>query len=297
MASAKRIAGWVVGVALAALLFLWLVPRGRDEPAPQGEATLERIRRTGVARVGFANEAPYAFVGDDGGLTGEAPEIARHILQGLGVGRIEGVLTEFGSLIPGLKAGRFDLIAAGMYITPERCGEIAFSEPTYSIGEAFIVAAENPLDLHSYEDVAANADATLGVVAGTVERNYARLLGIPDDRVVVFPDPPSAIAGVAAGRVDAYAGTRLTIRDLLSKSSGDALVMASPFHEPSVDGEVLRGYGAFGFRPEDGELLRAFNRALEAFIGSQAHLELVEPFGFTAEELPGDATTAELCTD
>jgi polar amino acid transport system substrate-binding protein len=286
-----------VGITLAALLFLWLVPRGRHEPAPEGETTLQRLRRTGVARVGYANEAPYAFVGNDGGLTGEAPEIARQILQGLGVASIEGVLTEFGSLIPGLEAGRFDLIAAGMYITPERCREIAFSEPTYSIGEAFIVAVSNPLELHGYQDVAANADATLGVVAGTVERNYARLMGIPDERVVVFPDPPSAVAGVAAGRVDAYAGTRLTIRDLLSKSSGDALVMASPFHEPTVDGEVLRGYGAFGFRQENEELRRAFNRALEDFIGSEAHLALVAPFGFTAEELPGDVTTTQLCTD
>lgn len=295
MASTRRVLIWIVGVALAGLFVLWLAPRGTESPSVAGESALERIRRVGTARVGYANEAPYAFVGADGELTGEAPEIAKQILSRLGVEGIEGVLTEFGSLIPGLQAGRFDLIAAGMYVTPERCREIAFSEPTYSIGEAFIVAAGNPLDLHGYDDIAANPEARLGVVAGTVERGYARTLGIPDDQVVVFPDPPSAIAGVAAGRVDAFAGTRLTIRDLLAKSHGDALIMATPFHEPEVGGKVLRGYGAFGFRNEDADLRDAFDRELATFIGSPEHEELVAPFGFTADELPGDVTTAELC--
>src|SRR5690606_6122996 len=104
---------------------------------------------------------------------------------------------EFGSLIPGLQAGRFDMIAAGMYILPERCAQVSFSNPTYSVGEAFIVAKGNPLALHSYADVAKHPTATLGVVAGAVERAYARASEIPDDRVAVFPDAPSALDGVA----------------------------------------------------------------------------------------------------
>ena len=32
-----------------------------------------------------------------------------------------------GFVIPGLNAGRFDLIAAGLFITPERCEQVAFS--------------------------------------------------------------------------------------------------------------------------------------------------------------------------
>jgi polar amino acid transport system substrate-binding protein len=132
---------------------------GCDPGAGVDEPTLERIRREGVVRVGFANEAPFAFIDTSSGrLTGEAPEIARVVFSRLGVGEIEGVLTEFASLIPGLKAGRFDVIAAGMYVTPERCREVAFSQPTYAVGEAFLVAAGNPLQLHGYEDVRDRAD-------------------------------------------------------------------------------------------------------------------------------------------
>ena len=226
----------------------------------------------------------------------QAPEIARRLVAELGVDRVEGVLTEFGSLIPGLKAGRFDMIAAGMYITPERCREVAFTNPTYGIGEAFLVRAGNPRGLHSYEDVEGDPEARLGVVAGTVERGYARAIGIPDGSVIVFPDTPSAVAGVQTGRVDAFAGTSLTIQDLLDKADDESLARAEPFRDPVIDGKTVRGYGAFAVRTEDQALLAELNARLAALIGTDAHLELVRPFGFTAADRPGAVTAAELCT-
>lgn len=260
------------------------------------QSTLERIRETGVVRIGYANEAPYAYQDTaTGELTGEAPEIAKVILEELGVTEVEGVLTEFGSLIPGLQAGRFDIIAAGMYILPERCAQIAFSNPTYAIGEAFAVLQGNPKGLHSYEDVRDHEEATLGVVAGAVERRYAREIGIPDARVVVFPDAPAALAGVRAGRVDAYGGTALTVQDLLSKDGSGRLERAEPFTDPVIDGVSVKGYGAFGFRKQDQDLRNAFNERLATFIGSEEHREIVEPFGFTEQELPGDVTADALC--
>jgi polar amino acid transport system substrate-binding protein len=208
---------------------------------------------------------------------------------------VEGVLTEFSSLIPGLQAGRFDMIAAGMYVKPERCREIAFSNPTYGVGEAFAVLKGNPKKVHSYEDVAAHENATLGVVAGAVERGYAESTGVPDGRVVVFPDAPSALAGVRAGRVDAYAGTSLTVQDLLAKDKSGALERADPFTDPIIGGESIRGYGAFGFRKEDAALRNVLNEGLKGFLGTPEHAALVRPFGFTESELPGAVTAEELC--
>ncbi len=264
-------------------------------PAGASESTLEKVRTAGAIRVGYANEAPYAYVdGETGELTGEAPEIARVVLGRMGVREVEGVLTEFGSLIPGLKAGRFDVIAAGMYVTPARAEQIAFSEPTYGIGEAFVVAAHNPLDLHSYEELAVHESARLGVVAGTVELGYARAVGVPEDRIVVFPDAPSALEGVRTGRIDAYGGTSLTVRYLLERAGDERIERAEPFTDPVIEGKPARGYGAFGLRREDTALLEALNRELDEFIGSAEHLALVEPFGFAAEDMPGDVTTREL---
>lgn len=281
----------------AALLLAWLWPRpGELEGgAAAGGDALARIRAEGVVRVGFANEAPYAFVDTETGrLTGEAPELARLVFRQLGVADIEGVLTEFGALIPALKAGRFDVIAAGMYVTPARCAEVLFSNPTYAIGEAFIVRAGNPLDLHGYEDLRDTPEATLGVVAGAIELQYARQVGIPDERIRIFPNAPSAVDGVAAGRASAYAGTDLTVNDLLRKTAAP-LERAEPFEDLVLDGKEVVGYGAFGFRKRDEALRDAFDQVLRSTIGTPEHLRLVEPFGFGRETLPLGVEAAELC--
>lgn len=267
-----------------------------NEPPPATQSTLQAAKEAGKVRIGYANEAPYAYMDSaENRLTGEAVEIARVVLKRMGINEVEGVLTEFGSLIPGLQANRFDIIAAGMYITPERCQQATFSNPTYGVGEAFLVQKGNPKNLHSYEDIAKQDDVRLGVVVGAIQSEYARKLEIPTDRVVVFPDVVSALSGVQAGRADAYGATALTINDLMKKSATGDLEKAEPFTDPVIDGESVRGYGAFVFRPADQEFVDAFNAELAKFIGSEEHAKLVEPFGFGKNELPGDVTAEKLC--
>ncbi|WP_459614406.1 ectoine/hydroxyectoine ABC transporter substrate-binding protein EhuB [Bordetella sp. 2513F-2] len=259
-------------------------------------STLEAARQAGRIRIGYANEAPYAYMDSkEGRVTGEAVEIARVVLKRMGVDEVEGVLTEFGSLIPGLQAQRFDIIAAGMYVTPERCQQVTFSNPTYGVGQAFLVQKGNPKNLHSYEDIAKNPEAKLGVVVGAIEAEYAQKLQVPAGQMVVFPDAVSALSGIEAGRADAYAATALTVNDLLNRTSNPALEKAQPFTDPTIDGKSVRGYGAFAFRTQDKELADAFNAELAKFIGTEEHRKLVEPFGFTEGELPGDVTAAKLC--
>lgn len=289
---------WPGVVALAVLVAsvggcLFLATRPQ-----RSHVTLEQLRRRGVVPVGIANEEPYGYLDTvSGRITGEAPEVARVIFERLGVPRLDAVTSQFGALIPGLRAGRFDVIAAGMYITPERCRRVAFSRPTYRIGEAFIVRRGNPLDLHSYADVAADDDAILGVVNGTIELQYAQATGVPEDRIVILNDNVSALSAVRTGQIDAFAGTQLTVRSLLAKTEGEALEEAEPFAQPVIDGEEVWGYGAFAFRERDRGLRRAFDRELGRFLGTEAHLELVRPFGFTEDNLPGDATVEALCRE
>lgn len=163
------------------------------DPTPEsGGSTdpLQRLMDQGYVRVGFANEAPFGYAEADGTLTGEAPEVARAIFEALGIPELQGVLTEFGSLIPGLQARRFDVIAAGMFINPERCAEITFSNPDYQVKSAFMVPAGNPMGILTYEDVTSTG-ARLGVLTGAVEGGYAEASGVPADQIVTFTDQPS----------------------------------------------------------------------------------------------------------
>lgn len=264
--------------------------------APSDGSTYDRVRESGVLRIGYANEAPFAYQDSaTGELTGEAPAIVRLVADDLGIARVEGVLTEFGSLIPGLQAGRFDVIAAGMYVTPARCAQVAFSEPTYSIGEALIVPAGNPKALHGYEDIRDDPTASVGVVTGAIQRDYARAMGLADTQILTFPDAPAALAGVRAGRVDSYAATELTVETLLERAA-PGLERARPFREPVIDGRPARGYGAFAVRRDDRAWLDAINGSLATIIGTDRHAQLVAPFGFTDAMRPGSMTAETLCT-
>lgn len=275
----------------AATAALGLASLGAGEALAQ--STLERAQEEGFIRVGFANEAPYGYATADGRLTGEAPEIAKAVLARLGIEEVDGVLTEFGSLIPGLRARRFDIIAAGMFVNPQRCGQVLFSEPTYGIGQAFLVQEGNPKGISTYDDVAANEDVTLAVMAGAVEMGYATDSGVPRDRITTLPDPATGLAAVQAGRADAFALTSLAIGQLVENAGeGAGVERAEPFS--MIAGENTKGHGAFAFRPGDEDLRDAFNAELADFIGSEEHLALVAEFGFTEAELP-ELTTAELC--
>ncbi len=252
---------------------------------------------SGPVRIGYSNEAPFAYYDNrTGKLTGESVEVTRRVLAEMGITRVEGVITEFASLIPGLKAGRFDLIAAGMWILPPRCREILFSEPLSCILQGMLVRKGNPLNLHSYRDVTRHESARLGVVAGGVELMFARAAGIPESRLFIFPDQPSAVAGLQAGRVDANAGPAPAHRDLLLKPSTSGLEAIRSFAQPQASGLPARTCSGIGFRKGDKQHLDEFNRHLTAFIGTPEHLELIRSFGFTEAELPTGMTTEELCT-
>ncbi len=254
------------------------------------QSTLEKIRQQGYIRVGFANEAPYSYADASGQLTGESALVFKHVMAELGVPKVEGVLTEWGALIPGLRARRFDAIVASMYITPLRCKQIRFANPTFGVGEALIVKAGNPDAVQTYAD-AARADKKIAFVAGTAELGHARLAGLKRAQQVVLPDFAAAVAAVKSGRVAAAAFTSLTAATLAAKD--DAIERAEPFtftHE----GKSYRGEGSFGFRMEDAELRDAVDAVLAKFIGTEAHLAMIAPFGFDATNLP-EKTAAQHC--
>ncbi len=251
-------------------------------------STLDKIKDSGSVRIGYANETPFAYTALDGKVTGESPEIVTKIFERMGVEKINPVLTEWGSLIPGLRASRFDLIAAGMYITPERCKQVLFTDPHYQLPDTLLVKTGNPKNLHSYEDIA-KSGAKVAIMSGTVNLGYARSAGIEDKQILQVPDTTAQLQAVRAGRADAAVGTQLTMKGLANKG-GDRVEAIAEFK----DDPAHTGYGALAFRPEDKDLRDAVNAQLKEWIGSEEHLATVKPFGFDKSNIT-DKTAAELC--
>lgn len=257
------------------------------------QGTLERAQESGSVTIGLANEVPYAYRDEAGNLTGEAVEVARAVFAELGISEVEGVIVEFGSLIPGLQAGRFDVVTAGMYITPARCEQVAFANPEYSIGEGIVVPEGNPMGIDAYADIAADPEIRVGTGAGWVEFDYLVASGVDEDQIVTFPDAPTGMGGLNADRIDVFAGTSLTMRNIAERTDGVEFV--EDFQQPMIDGETIRSYGAAAFRPADGDFRDAFNDVLADLNESGRLAEIIGEFGFGATEHPGEMTAAELC--
>ncbi|MFE3442457.1 transporter substrate-binding domain-containing protein [Nocardia sp. NPDC059180] len=269
--------------------------------------TLENIREAGVVKVGYAGERPYAY--DDNGLVGAIPAVDRAVFEGIGVGKLEGVLVPFRSLIGGVNSGAFDVISAGMFVNKARCEQIAFSEPIYCAQSGLLVRKENPKGLSDFASVA-RTGATVAVLASAVEQAYAQAAGVRDEQIHVVGSQDDGLEQVALGHSDAFALTSISLRTMLdrAKQAGPggpdggsaewaAEVELSPPFTAVVDGKPQLGCGAAGFRKTDGSLRDAYNRELAVLRAEGRILELTAPYGFTEAEMPEPSVrTEDLCT-
>lgn len=256
---------------------------------PTGD-TLARLKSQGTVRLGIAGEAPYGYVDEDGAFTGEAVELAKVIFKRLGVDSVQPVATEFGSLIPGLNTQQFDVVAAGMYINKERCQQVIFSDPEYQMLDAFIVPKGNPKKIHNYQD-AFKIKAKMGTGPAYAEIDYGIAAGYKRGDISIFPDPVAGMNAVEAGRIDFFAGTALTGRGVVRKSTK---AEATEAFAPVVDGEKQIDGGGFTFRPTDTELRDAFNVEIHKMKKSGELFRMLKKFGFTKDEMT-TLTAEELC--
>lgn len=258
-----------------------------------GGGALQKIENQGYVTVGFAGEAPYAYK-EGGDLTGQAPAVHREIWGALGVDEVRGVQVDFGQLIPGLNARRFDVVAAGMFILPERCRQAAFSEPVYCAPSAFLVEKGNPDDLTDFSSVA-KAGITLAVLPGAVESIYAKKSGVPGNKLIEVASQRDGLAALEAGRAGAFALTSISLNNIVKDNPDADVEVTKPF-TPVIDGREQHGCGGAVFRKQDDDLRKAFNKELARIKKSGTLQELIKPFGFGKETVPPDGlTTKKLC--
>ncbi|WP_150238727.1 ectoine/hydroxyectoine ABC transporter substrate-binding protein EhuB [Nocardiopsis quinghaiensis] len=281
-----------MGLATVGLAACSRVDGGGGEES-EGTSTLERLREQGFVAVGLANEIPFGFVDDSGNPAGQSPAVAKAVFEELGIPEIQASSVNWDGLIPGLKANRFDVIAAGMFITPERCAQVAFSEPTATSPEAFMVAEGNPEGIQHFTDFVDNPDLKLAVLNGSVEQTYANYFEVPEDQQELIPNQTAGYELLEAGRVAAMSMLSVS-HEYLLKDRGGPFEVTEPFF-PEIDGQEEKGWGGLCVRQEDTTLLEEINRVIAEFKESGRLLELGEEWGFTEADLPDDMTTAELC--
>jgi polar amino acid transport system substrate-binding protein len=240
--------------------------------------------------VGFAGEAPYSF--EDGGeLTGATVALHREIFSELGIDEVDGVNADFGALIPGLNADRFDVVSAGMSILPERCEQALFSEPEFMYTTALMVPEGNPEGLETMDDLVDSGLSSV-TMTGAIESDYAASLGLGDNSEVSTPQ--DGMDAVTTGRADAFALTGISLNWMADNSPDSGVEVTESFVQ-EIDGVPQVGAGGTVFRTDDEELQQAYNEKLEEIVSDEdRYLEIVGDYGFTAEERPDGSLTAQM---
>lgn len=238
------------------------------------DGSLERARES--LRVGYAVEAPYAWINAEGRITGESPEVLRVVARRLGVVSIEWRQVDFSRLIEELREGKVDVIASGLFITPERQKLVRFSLPTVRVREAFLVRQGDPRAPASLQPPP-GPTPVVAVVAGAYEGPLLTGLGWSPEALFQVPDALTGMRMVESGRVEALVLSAPTLRYMASQR---------PNLEVQVLEESTGQLAGFAFRIEDEALARAWDEVLHDYIGSPEHLAVVAPLGFTEESLP-----------
>ena len=255
--------------------------------------TLEQAKSQGYVRVAIHNEPPYAYMNMEGQAVGIGPETVSAVLKRMGIPEVVWIVSPFSTLIPGMIAGRWDIVGAQQTIFPARCEQVAFAEPTNAGLETLLVKEGNPKNIHSYEDLKANDDIKVATVSGTTELNYLQAYGIPDDRIIIISNHADGAELVMSGRADAYTMEEPSAVVLLNSGNVKGLERATPFKLPVVDGKEVISFGATTFRKEDKEFLDAYNKELKAFMETPEFMEIQTSHGFSEEGVrKAMATTA-----
>ena len=271
------VAGWATGCSSVAA----------GGPASGAASNLLELAKTqGFIRVGIANEPPYTQVDADGTVTGCEPDVLRAVCKRLGIDEVQGIITPYESMIPGLNANRWDVIAAGLFMKESRCAQVLYSEPVIVSTESFATPKGNPKGITSVAAILADPTLRIAVLPGGFEEGVLKTANVPASQQVKINDGRSGLEALKANRADAFMLPTLSLQALAADDS------SFDISEP-LDDAPRTGSGA-AFRQADSAFHEAYNKELEAFKATPEFTEILTKWGFDASVVEG-VTAQELC--
>lgn len=223
--------------------------------------------------------APWNFTNAAGKLEGFEIDLANDLCKRMKV-ECEIVAQDWDGIIPGLNAGKYDAIIAGMSITARRLEVINFSAPYANTPGAIVVSKASPLaklpvdrnyNFDKEKDAAEKAVEGLKaalkgkVVAAqvsTIHSNFleANFKGVAEVRT--YKTTEQHDLDLSAGRVDAVVASIGYWKPLLDKPEGKDFVMVGP----TFTGGVFGGGVGVGLRKADVDLKKQFDAAIDEAI-------------------------------
>ncbi len=267
---------FIVGASLAAALAL----------APAAHA---KDWKTVVIGMEGAYE-PWNLTDSSGKIVGFEPDLAMDLCERAGL-ECKIIAQDWDGMIPGLKAGKFDVIMDGMSITPDREKEIDFSKPYAASPGSFLAPKDSPLakapdagklinldkdpkegDVAIKGVQAALKGKTLGVQVSTTHANFANQYLKDVATVKEYKTTDDRDLDLKSGRIDASLDDLPTNMATASKPDAKDLGIVGP----KLIGGVFGVGEGMGLRKSDSDLTAKFDKALAAAIADGTVKKLSE---------------------
>ena len=225
-----------VGAVMAAITMAIGCANGPAGEEPVMEAAVEPALPT--LNVGTSRTVPPIMFEEGGETVGLEADMARELADALGM-KLRLVPMYWPNLIPELRAGRIDIIMAGMSITAERKREVAFTDQYLNTGQAALIRAADRPSLGTVRQVLATR-RPIGVEVDSTGEGFVAA-SIPRASQRSFPTVFKAVEALLTADVDVVIHDQPTILWLAREHAEDDLaVVPGRFTDESLAWAVQR---------------------------------------------------------
>ncbi|MCP2029975.1 cystine transport system substrate-binding protein [Okibacterium sp. HSC-33S16] len=220
---------------------------GSTEKTSSGSA-LERVTEAGELVVGTEGTyRPFSYhEGGSGDLTGYDIEVVTAVADKLGLD-VSFEETQWDGIFAGLDAGRFDIIANQVSISPEREKQYSLTDP-YAVSPGVLVVPKDNTDITSLPDLKGKTTAQ------SLTSNWKTIAEENGATVEGVEGWAQAVELLEQGRIDATVNDELVVLDYLTQKPDAGIKIVDETEDPSLS--------AFALKKGSDDLADAINEVL-----------------------------------
>ncbi len=176
-----------------------LAPMSSPASAATCTDTLAKAQEASYVRMTSYQQPPHGWFDiNSGKYQGIDVEVIEEVLKGLNIPAWDYVTADWGAMIPGLTACRWDIMSIGMTYTKLRSELVQFSLPVYQYGVAMLVAKGNPKKIKGKADW--KGKKVGGIIGSTDDQVIG---GVKGATYVPFTKYSDLYRALSTGRIDA----------------------------------------------------------------------------------------------
>ena len=224
-----------------------------------GPAAAKDLSKITIATEGAF--APWNFTKADGTLTGYEVDLYKILCERMQV-ECTLIAQNWDGMIPGLLAGKYDAIMAGMSATEKREKVISFSQPYGSTGQTFGVLKDGPLAALPLKgdlfNLASNPDGakmaieeirpllkgkTIGVQSSAISARFMQETFGDDITIREYKSTEQHDLDLLAGRIDAVMASPAYLMTAASDPANTEMMMSGPRFQGGILGRLAALFG------------------------------------------------------